>query len=638
MKNYIRGGQIALHFYRMFQQINGRVLKVALIAFLVTSGILIYRETTPYEREIFRHYYFAELHQSISGGNARYQFQDKDGRRVTMKVGNFLSHPSTQYYYTRCMKAVQKVLIMVGIYTGLGIILFVVILTLVGYLKKRQRILRGSTFLSAKALKKHLQKSGKASDIVIAKTPLLKDAEMQHMLLSGTTGTGKSIYMLELMDNVRRRGQRAIVYDIAGTFVQHFYRKEKDIILNPFDKACPAWNIWQDSEDLADFDAMAASLMPLSSSLSDPFWILASRRLFSNLAEKLRQRNTPYTRLLLDALFSSDLIHLRQLLKGTAAETYVAPSAEKTTSSITATAITYCQVLEYLRPEGDEPLFSIKRWIKAEKQDGWIFITSSAEKMEALKPLISVWIDTAARAILSLEPSRERRIWLLIDELASLHKLPSLSLLLSQGRKYGLCAASAFQDIHQIRTIYGVDEAKALLAMYNTHILFRTKCPDTAQWMSHLTGQRESLEQKEGYSYGANTVRDGVSIQSERRQEPLILPTEFLRLNDKEAYMVLPGNEPISQIKLKFRNRKMLSVFRVLNLIKPNDAKTDKPQNKDADLSASEDEKVLQKTEGLAKEEPAKSLEQSAEEPHQDPNDSKKKEALKQLDGFDIGR
>jgi len=210
--------------------------------------------------------------------------------------------------------------------------------------------------------------------------------------------------------------------------------------------------------------------------------------------------------------------------------------------------------------------------------------------------------------------------------------------LLSQGRKYGLCAASAFQDIHQIRTIYGIDEAKALLAMYNTHILFRTKCPDTAQWMSHLTGQRESLEQKEGYSYGANTVRDGVSIQSERRQEPLILPTEFLRLNDKEAYMVLPGDEPISKIKLKFRKRKMLSVFRVLNLIKT-DAEADKPTNSDADLSLSEDEeKVLQKSQALAKEAPSKSLNQNPEEPNENLNESKKKEVLKQLDGFDMDR
>jgi hypothetical protein len=93
MKNYIRGGQIALHFYRMFRQINGTVLKIALIAFLVASIILIYRRTTPYERDIFLHYYFAELHHSISGGNASYQFKDKDGQRVKMKVGHFLKSP-----------------------------------------------------------------------------------------------------------------------------------------------------------------------------------------------------------------------------------------------------------------------------------------------------------------------------------------------------------------------------------------------------------------------------------------------------------------------------------------------------------------------------------------------------------------
>lgn len=569
MKNYIRGGQIALHFYRMFRQINGTVLRVAVIAFLVASIVLIYRRTTVYERDIFLHYYFAELHNSISGGNASYQFKAPGGQRVKMKVGHFLSHPSTQYYHKRCIKAVQKVLIEVGIYTGLSIVFFVIALTIMGYLQKRQRLLRGSAFVSPKALKKYLRKNDKASDIIISKTPLAKDAEMQHILLTGTTGTGKSICMLEFMDNIRRRKERAIVYDVAGTFVKHFYREKKDIILNPFDKACPTWNIWQDGEDLADFEAMAASLMPLHLSSSDPFWIHSARTIFSNLAERLRQMKKTETVLLLQPIFSSDLTQLHQLLKGTVAENLVNPAVEKMALSIQSTVSTYCKALNYLRAEEENPLFSIKRWIKAEEQDGWIFITSSAEKMEALKPLISVWLDTAARSILSLEPSTKRRLWLLVDELASLHKLPSLSLLLSQGRKYGLCAVSAFQDIHQLRTIYGIDEAKALLAMYNTHVFFRTQCPDTAQWMSYLTGQRESIEQREGFSYGANTVRDGVSIQSERRQEPLILPTEFLRLNDKEAYMVLPGEIPISKIKLKFRKRKVFCESRPMALVAP---------------------------------------------------------------------
>ncbi|HXH54756.1 MAG TPA: type IV secretion system DNA-binding domain-containing protein, partial [Gammaproteobacteria bacterium] len=211
MRNYIRGGQIALHFYRMFRQINGTVLTVAAVAFLGASAYLIHKKTTSYEREMGLHYYFAELHQSISGGEARYQFKDPEGQRVTLKVAHFLVHPSVRYYKARCIKGIQASLIESGIYTGLGVVLFVIGLTTIGHLQKRQRLLRGSAFVTPRALRKYLRKNNKASDIEIAKTPLAKDAEMQHILLTGTTGTGKSICMLELMDNIRRRGERAIV-------------------------------------------------------------------------------------------------------------------------------------------------------------------------------------------------------------------------------------------------------------------------------------------------------------------------------------------------------------------------------------------------------------------------------------------
>ena len=137
--------------------------------------------------------------------------------------------------------------------------------------------------------------------------------------------------------------------------------------------------------------------------------------------------------------------------------------------------------------------------------------------------------------------------------------MSSLNVLLSQGRKYGVCNVTAFQDIHQLRSIYGRDEAEALLSMYNTNLCYRTKCPDTAMWMSRLTGQREIIEKREGFSYGANDIRDGVSVHQERRKEPLILDTEFLKLNDCEAYMLLPENTPVTKIKLIAKKRPVLS-------------------------------------------------------------------------------
>jgi len=558
IKRYIRGGQLAMHFYRMFAQINKKVLIVAFWFFFGSSLYLIATQTSYYGRYMLFHYYSAKLHNALSGPLAIYQCLDPKERLMQMKVGHFLSHPTTRYYVKGTSEGIQSALIKSGIYTFLGFLLCIYILAFIGQLQKNNQEIRGARFLAPNLLKKLLKKLDKASDIYIANLPLVKNAETQHMLLTGTTGTGKSLYMMEMMDNIRRRQERAIVYDIAGTFVSHFYRKDRDIILDPFDNECAAWNIWQDAIDLADFEAIAASLMPLHLSGSDPYWINSARTVFSTLAEKLRQDQNPKTCKLLEPLFSSDLASLSQLLKGTVAETLVSASVEKMALSIKSTASTYCKSLLYLQTETD-PLFSIKRWVQGGASDSWLFIATSAEKMEALKPLISVWLDTAARSILSLAPSHERRLWLLIDELASLHRLPSLSLLLSQGRKYGLCAVSAFQDIHQIRNIYGRDEADALLAMYNTNVFFRTKCPDTALWMSQLTGQRESVERKEGFSYGANDLRDGVSIHQERRKEVLILDTEFQQLNDREAYVILPGNIPISKITLNIKKRAVIA-------------------------------------------------------------------------------
>jgi len=550
-KHFIRGGQTALHFIRMFVQVSKKLLKFGVVSYLLLAGILVYRGTSPYQRYLLGQYCVARLALVIQGEQAEHQFRGMRGEKFKLKASQFARDPfvkaslyvsQTAFCNSFLIVAFSMILIMVFLYEK----------------GRRQLILeeiRGAFFLKPKLLRIFLTKHQKNSDITLGGVPLVKGAETQHILVTGTTGAGKSVCMMELMDNIRRRKQRAIVYDVVGAFIQHYYRPGRDIILNPLDERCPSWNIWQEGQDVADFEAHAASLMPLHLSGNDPFWIHSARTIFSTLAEQLKATDNMRTQSLLRPMFSSNLSALNTLLRGTVAETLVAEGVEKMALSIKATLSTYCKCLRYLKEEGNTPLFSIKQWLQQEKHDGWIFIASNAEKLEAVKPLISVWMDIAARGALSLSPSFDRRIWFLIDELASLHRLPSLSLLLSQGRKYGVCAVTAFQDIHQIRAIYGRDDSEALLSMYNTNLCYRTKCPDTAHWLSRVVGQREIVEKKEGFSYGANDVRDGVSMHQERRKEPLILDTEFLRLGDNEAYLVLPENVPITKIKLFPKNR-----------------------------------------------------------------------------------
>ncbi len=128
-------------------------------------------------------------------------------------------------------------------------------------------------------------------------------------------------------------------------------------------------------------------------------------------------------------------------------------------------------------------------------------------------------MDTSINALMTLPPDSNRRLWFIMDELPALHKLPSLEMALAESRKYGGCIMAGFQSIPQLTTVYGTSTAQTLLDLFNTQIFFRNTDPNTTEWISKVLGEEEIQEIRENLSYGAETVRDGVSIgQHDRKQ------------------------------------------------------------------------------------------------------------------------
>ena len=168
---------------------------------------------------------------------------------------------------------------------------------------------------------KELKNAGEASKIQLAGVPLKKNSETQNISIIGTTGVGKTTAMIELMQQTRDNGQKAVVYDKKGCFVQQFYRPGKDIILNPLDARSPAWNIWADCKDGADFETMAQALIPEHQSNSDPFWTSAARTIFAAVCQQLKKRKLCTMRALLEPIFTDpeSAASLSELLKGTIA-------------------------------------------------------------------------------------------------------------------------------------------------------------------------------------------------------------------------------------------------------------------------------------------------------------------------------
>ena len=96
----------------------------------------------------------------------------------------------------------------------------------------------------------------------IARIPWPKGAERFHTIVSGTTGSGKTVLISDLVEQIRQRGERCIVYDKMGSYTETFFDDRRDVLLNPLDRRAPRWSPFLEARTARDFDTMAGSADP----------------------------------------------------------------------------------------------------------------------------------------------------------------------------------------------------------------------------------------------------------------------------------------------------------------------------------------------------------------------------------------
>ncbi|HJD58999.1 MAG TPA: type IV secretion system DNA-binding domain-containing protein, partial [Rickettsia endosymbiont of Ceroptres masudai] len=109
------------------------------------------------------------------------------------------------------------------------IIVFIIstIISIVFFVRKGSKAvikdkIRGADFIEAKALAKMLYKNKQASDICFSGLPLVQNSERRHILITGTTGSGKTNMLNELLPQIRKEHGRAIIVDLTGSFTKFF--------------------------------------------------------------------------------------------------------------------------------------------------------------------------------------------------------------------------------------------------------------------------------------------------------------------------------------------------------------------------------------------------------------------------------
>lgn len=557
VKNFTRGGQITLHNLRMYIQIVDKVILAAALVFLLVSGVIAWNVTSDYERYVFGEYLWANI-LPIFETQATTQFTQPNGEKTTVKYTDI----ANAGLVTDIVKQVARksiLSIIVGLLAGMLTLGFIS-----RWLKKRGEkqteniLLKGDRILNVNETRKLIENKEENSKLSLADLPLIKHTETAHLLFHGTTGSGKSNAIKELLDQIRKRGDRAIIYDKSCNFLEEFYLPKQDILLNPLDKRGQPWNLWSECRDSADFDSLAAAQIPMPLSTQDPFWVNAARTIFSAAAFEMRNDENKSVMKLLQTLLTADLNSIQKYLKGTEAETLVSDKIEKTAVSIKSVLATYLKSLKYIKE--DKFSFSIRKWIQDDNAHNWLFITSLGDRHETLKPLITAWLDIAVNSLLSLAPSEERRIWLILDELASLQQLPYFTQTLSESRKFGGCVVVGIQNYAQLTKLYGHDGGREISSLLNTRFMFRQPDPEMAKWAANNFGETFIDEIREGTSYGANTIRDGVSINRVETRKQVVSYSEIMSLANLYAYVRLPGKFPITMVDFVYKKRKRRNV------------------------------------------------------------------------------
>jgi type IV secretory pathway TraG/TraD family ATPase VirD4 len=125
------------------------------------------------------------------------------------------------------------------------------------------------------------------------------------------------------------------------------------------------------------------------------------------------------------------------------------------------------------------------------------------------------------------------RVWFVLDELATLQRLPQLHTAVTENRKSDNPVVLSFQGRSQLETRYGHD-AEAMLSQPATKIFLRTSEPRAADWISGTIGQIETERLRESRSSGRESQ---TSYGLERHVEPLVLASEITGLAALHGYL-----------------------------------------------------------------------------------------------------
>jgi hypothetical protein len=366
------------------------------------------------------------------------------------------------------------------------------------------------------------------------------DQETRHLLVQGGVGSGKTQILWSLINAAIARGDKLVMYDNKGDFTAQL--PEPLTLLAPWDARSFAWDIAKDCSNGQDARELSARLIPDG---HDPMWHSAARMILTAVLCKLQaEQPKSWTWADLYRLACGDQEQLLAIVTKYQPEAVnILAGESKTTDGIlinlSASLAIVADLAQAWGSAPPEKRFAFSEWIQNPNPASKVVILQgNGRYAELTKGYVQGIIAMLAGRINSSEvgESKERRVWLVLDEVPQLGKIPGLSSILEVGRSKGIRVVLGTQDLSQLQEIYGQYVGRIWGSLVGTQIIVRTSSGDTANFIS-----KEMI----GYATVEKTlVHEGKAQPSQTMQQLVMEPSDLadqLGTDDKGVKGVLLG-------------------------------------------------------------------------------------------------
>ncbi len=406
-------------------------------------------------------------------------------------------------------------------------------------------------------------KKSAAEVLTLAGIAICAADETKHFKLIGTTGTGKSTAIRELLGTAIARGDRAIFADPDGGYLTRFYdRYRGDIVLNPFETNSVKWDLFAEIQNSYDVEQLASGLIPTSDDPSASEWRGYARTFLTAVVRRCHACGWRDMGNLWRLLTMASAEELRPIIAGSPAQPFLEPDNARMFGSIRSVTGSAIAAFEYIHMQRAAP-FSVREWVRGRTLPGVLFIPYKAGQIAAMRSMIATWMRLSIFEAMSQSENSDQHLWFVIDELDALGAIDGLKDALARLRKFGCRCVLGFQSIAQVSSTYGSSEAQTIIENCGNTLILRCSGSEnggTSQFASRLIGDREIVRRQvtrgsdRESALSTRGARRSRSITQQQAIEPAVMSSEIEQLPDLCGYLKCASSP--HWLKVAFGNRR----------------------------------------------------------------------------------